>query len=158
MPQLDLAFFPSQIFWLIATFALLYVLLANFTLPAIGSVLENREQKIKADIQTAENLRLEAEAARENYEEALKESRLKAQSLIGESANLSEKAAAAQLAESNRAIEKQLAESEAAIDTAKKAALTQLSPLAKDLVKHMSEKLTGYKPSDAEVNAVIETL
>lgn len=158
MPQLDFATFPSQIFWLVVTFIALYVLLARSILPRIHEVLENRQNKISHDIDRAEQLRNEAEEAREVYERALKESRSKAQSLIAESAALMEKSSSARHAELDVKLSKQLAEAEQNIQAAKEQALTKLVPISKDLTQQIVEKLTGHKPKEAEVSAVLDAL
>ena len=50
MPQFDVKAFPSQIFWLVVCFAVLYFLMAKFVLPSIGKTIESREHKIQADL------------------------------------------------------------------------------------------------------------
>ena len=39
MPQFDLTRFPTQIFWLVVCFAVLYALMANLVLPRIGKTI-----------------------------------------------------------------------------------------------------------------------
>lgn len=158
MPQLNFDTFSSQIFWLVVTFAALYILLARSVLPRIHDVLENRQNKITHDIDRAEQLRNEAEEAREVYERALKESRAKAQALISESAALMDKSSAVRHAELDAKLTKQLAEAEANILSAKSQALSKLAPASKELTQQIVEKLTGQKPKDAEVTAVVDNL
>lgn len=158
MPQLDFSTFSSQIFWLVVTFAALYFLLARSILPRIHDVLENRQNKISHDLDRAEQLRNEAEEAREVYERALKESRAKAQSLIAESAALMDKSSAARHAELDTKLNRQLADAEQNIQAAKEQALTKLAPISKELTQQIVEKLTGHKPKDAEVSAVLDAL
>lgn len=158
MPQLDIAWFSSQIFWLIVTFAFLYLLLSRSVLPRIHTVMESRQNKITHDIDRAEQLRNEAEEARETYERALKDSRAKAQSLITESAALMEKSSNARHAELDKKLNKQLAEAEAGIATAKSDALAKLAPVSKELTQHIVEKLTGQKLNEKEVATVVDGL
>jgi len=158
MPQLDFDTFSSQIFWLVVTFAALYVLLARSVIPRIHDVLEHRQNKITHDIDRAEQLRNEAEEAREVYERALKESRAKAQALISESAALMDKSSAVRHAELDAKLTKQLAEAEANILSAKTQALSKLAPVSKELTQQIVEKLTGQKPKDAEVAPVVDNL
>jgi F-type H+-transporting ATPase subunit b len=84
MPQLDFSTFPSQIFWLIITFGLLYLILAKNFLPRIGSVLEQRRDTVDHDLMKAQQLREEAQQALEEYEEALVQARSDAQRLAQE--------------------------------------------------------------------------
>lgn len=158
MPQLDTGMFSTQIFWLIVTFAFLYLLMARSILPRIHTVLESRQSKISHDIDRAEQLRNEAEEARETYERALRESRLKAQQLIAESSALMEKSATARHAELDKKLEKQLGDAEANIASAKAEALTKLAPVSKELTQQIVEKLTGQKLQTSEVGSAIDSL
>lgn len=158
MPQLDIDWFSSQIFWLIVTFAFLYLLLSRSVLPRIHTVMESRQNKITHDIDRAEQLRNEAEEARETYERALKDSRAKAQSLITESAALMEKSSNARHAELDKKLDKQLSDAEAGIAAAKSDALAKLAPVSKELTQHIVEKLTGQKLNEKEVAAVVDGL
>lgn len=158
MPQLNVDMFPSQIFWLVVTFAFLYLLLSRSILPRIHSVLENRQSKISHDIDRAEQLRNEAEEARETYERALKESRRKAQDLISESSALMDKSAAARHLELGKKLEKQLADAEANIASVKAEAMAKLAPVSKEITQQIVEKLTGQKLQASEVSAVVDSL
>lgn len=158
MPQLDLSTYSSQIFWLIVTFAFLYMLLSRSVLPRIHTVLESRQNKITHDIDRAEQLRNEAEEARETYERALKESRSKAQALITESAALMEKSSNARHAELDGKLAAQLHDAEERITAAKTDALAKLAPVSKELTQQIVEKLTGQKLQAAEVGAVVDSL
>ena len=53
MPQLDPTYWASQAFWLILVFTILYISIAKFYLPKIKNNLDNRENKIKEDLETA---------------------------------------------------------------------------------------------------------
>lgn len=54
MPQLNPEFFASQVFWLFIVFCLIYVLIAKYFLPRVGSVVELRSSKIEEDIDASE--------------------------------------------------------------------------------------------------------
>ena len=53
MPQLDPKYWASQAFWLILVFTILYISIAKFYLPKIKNNLDNRENKIKDDLEDA---------------------------------------------------------------------------------------------------------
>ena len=61
MPQLNPEFWVSQIFWLILTFGILFVVLSKLILPKISSNIETRRSQILENIETAEKQRLESE-------------------------------------------------------------------------------------------------
>ena len=75
MPQFDVSSFPTQLIWLVISFVLLYVLMSRVALPRIGQVLEERQEKIDDNLDTAEQLRAETEADSETYEAALVQAR-----------------------------------------------------------------------------------
>jgi len=51
MPQLDPKYWASQAFWLILVFTVLYFSISKFYLPKIKNNLDNRENRIKDDIE-----------------------------------------------------------------------------------------------------------
>ena len=61
MPQLNPEFWFSQIFWLVLTFSILFVVLSKLILPKISENLESRKSKILENIQLAEKQREESE-------------------------------------------------------------------------------------------------
>ena len=53
LPQLNITTFPSQIFWLVVTLVVLFLLLSKVALPRIASVLEERADAIADDLDAA---------------------------------------------------------------------------------------------------------
>lgn len=78
MPQLDFSTYLPQIFWLFVTFGVLYIAMAKIALPRIGEVIEERRDRIAADLDNAERLRGETDEAIAAYEKALGDARAKA--------------------------------------------------------------------------------
>ena len=54
MPQLDPKFWVSQIFWLVITFGILFIVLSKFILPKISNNLETRKCQILETIEIVE--------------------------------------------------------------------------------------------------------
>jgi F-type H+-transporting ATPase subunit b len=84
LPQMNVGTFPSQIFWLVVTFGLLFVVLWRKTLPMIESGIGQRRGRIEGDLGTAEKFRKEAQSALAAYEEALALARARARQLADE--------------------------------------------------------------------------
>ena len=61
MPQLNPEFWISQIFWLIISFGILFIVLSKFILPKIRNNIEFRKSEILDNIETAEKQKTEAE-------------------------------------------------------------------------------------------------
>jgi len=56
MPQLDISTFSNQIFWLVITLVIIYLVLSKIALPRIASVLSDRQMAISNDLAKAEDL------------------------------------------------------------------------------------------------------
>ena len=78
MPQLNPEFWISQIFWLILTFGILYILLAKIILPKISNNLETRKSQILENIETAEKQRIKSENKITEYEKIILNSKIEA--------------------------------------------------------------------------------
>ena len=56
LPHLDYNTYSSQIFWLLLSFASLYLVVSRVILPRIRSTLQGRDQKISSDLDRANSL------------------------------------------------------------------------------------------------------
>ena len=68
MPQFNAETFPSQLFWLVATFAFLYVCMNFLVLPRIRDNIRLRKNKISNDIERAELLKEQIEKTIQEYD------------------------------------------------------------------------------------------
>ena len=142
-PPFDPQTFGSQLFWLAITFGLLYYLMAKVALPRIGTILEERNDRIADDLAEAEKLKLETDEAIAAYEQALGEARKKAHG-IGHAARDKAKAKI----EANRErIEADLGgkmkAAEAEIATMANAALADIDSIAGAAAEALVEALVG---------------
>ncbi len=158
MPQLDTATFAPQLVWLAITFIGLYLILARAVLPRIASVLEERQKRIDVTLEKAEALKVEAEAARADYEQALDEARLDAQTRLSEAADV----LAREAAERHEALAGKLAqegkEAEERIGAAMQEALKHIHTVAAEVAGEATEKLIGTKVGEQGARAAVETV
>jgi F-type H+-transporting ATPase subunit b len=155
MPQFDPTFFSSQLFWLYATFILLYLLLSTLAMPKIGGVLEERQRKIDDNLDRAAELKGEAEAAIALYEKALAEARADAQGVLRANAEALSKQSEARQKELGERLAEQIKAGEARILAAKEQALTHVRDIAIDVAKQASAKLAGVSLDEAKVSSAI---
>lgn len=85
MPQFDLSFFPSEIFWTLVSFALLFGLLRWLVLPRLAAILDARTRAIEEEIEQAKLQREEAEKLKEDYRKQLDAASEDAQRMFKES-------------------------------------------------------------------------
>ena len=84
MPQLDFSTFPNQIFWLVVTLIVLYLVLSRVALPRIATVLSERHGAIQRDLDKAEEMKRSAIEAENTYNQALADARVKANDIVNE--------------------------------------------------------------------------
>lgn len=82
LPQFDPTWFPSQIFWLMLTFGIMYLAFSRKILPAIAATIDNREQHVTGDLETADRLTKEANNVHDNYEKQLYDARQQAHDIM----------------------------------------------------------------------------
>ena len=155
MPQFDPTFFAPQVFWLLLTFTVLYVLMTVVALPKIGAVLDERQRKIDDNLDKAAQLKAEAEAAVAAYEKALSESRAHAHSVIKEASDR----LAHEAEERNKALAARLAdqvkEGEARIAQAKDKALANVRDVAIDVAGSVFARLVGAAADAARLESAV---
>jgi F-type H+-transporting ATPase subunit b len=155
VPQLDVSTFSSQIFWLIICFGTLYWLLSRRALPRVSEILEARQDRIAADLDQAQRLRREAEAALATYEKAMGQAHDEAQALLAEVQNRLQAEAAGRQAELDRQLAGQLAEAEARIASARERALAEMEVAAIGAAQAAAARLAGVEVSpDAAQSAL----
>ena len=82
MPQLCPDWMGNQIFWLVVTLVVIFLILSKIALPRIAAVLAERQGSITNDLAAAEDLKAKAVEAEEAYNKALADARAEAQNII----------------------------------------------------------------------------
>ena len=85
MPQLDPEFWFSQIFWLVITFGILYLVLSKLILPKISDNLETRKSQVLENLELAEKQRNESEKKLKEFDNIILKSKIDAKNLFNES-------------------------------------------------------------------------
>src|SRR3977135_2369003 len=76
--------FASQLVSLLIAFVALYLIVSRIALPRVGSLLEERQNKIEGDLAAAQTLNDESDAALKAYESELAAARSRAQAISTE--------------------------------------------------------------------------
>ena len=163
LPQLDLATYPSQVFWLVISFVVLYFLVAKLAMPRIAEVLEERQERIEDDLDKAETLKKEAYQVRIEYEKALSAAREKAQDAtrhaqeeIAKRSAEAESAAQVKVTVMLEEAEKRIAASKTGAEGALGDPLSSLErSVAQEVVANAVQKLIGVDVTAADIDAAI---
>jgi F-type H+-transporting ATPase subunit b len=150
MPQLDPSSYPSQVFWLVIAFLLLYWLLTKRALPRVADILETRQDRIAADLDRAQSLRQEAEEAMAEHERLVADAQARARAELDAANERVRSDAARQEAELERSLQRQLAEAEQRIAAAREEALRALEDVARDASREAVGRLVGVDISTEE--------
>lgn len=157
-PPFDSSTFASQLLWLAITFGLFYVLMAKVALPRIGGILENRHQKIAADLEAANRLKADSEAAGVAYEKSLADARVKAQAIASETNAALSASLDAKRSQAEAGLSAKLAEAETRIADIKAKALASVDDIAVETAEALVGALVGGTASREEIAAAVSAV
>jgi len=156
LPQLNVPDMAPQLIWLALTFGVLYLVLSRVTLPRIGSILEERQNRIQRDLDEAERLKDETDKALAAYEQSLAEARTNATSIARETRGR----LAAEVEKERTKVEAELAgklaNAESRISSMKAEAMANVSDIASETVGDVVKKLIGADVSQDEIRAALQ--
>lgn len=156
-PPFDSSTFPSQILWLAITFGLFYLFLKKVIVPRLGGILEVRENRIAQDLEQANKMKSEADAAVAAYEQELAEARANANT-IGQQARDNAKAEAENARKSIEAsLEQKLAEAEERVAKIKTTAMQDVGQIAEETAAAIVSALGG-KAAQPDVAAAVKSV
>ncbi|MEY4697335.1 MAG: hypothetical protein RIT14_1763 [Pseudomonadota bacterium] len=158
MPQLDFSTFPNQIFWLVVTLVVIYLVLSRIALPRIGGVLAERKGTITNDLSAAEELKQKAVEAERAYNDALARARVEAGKIVAEAKAEIQKDLDAATARADAEIAARVAESEKRIAEIRAGALEAVTEVAKDTAKELVTALGGKADARSVTAAVAARL
>jgi F-type H+-transporting ATPase subunit b len=150
-PPFDSTTFASQLLWFAITFVLLYYLMAKVALPRIAGILEDRRDRIASDLDLAESLKRDSEAAHEGYEKALAEARARANSIAETARDEARQAADAKRAEIESQLAGKLEAAEKRIGEIKAKALADVGDIAKEATEAVVGALVEVEVAESEV-------
>ena len=158
MPQLNPEFWISQIFWLILTFGIMFVVLSKLILPKISKNLEIRKSQILENIETAEKQREQSENKIKEYEKLIFESKIEAKNYFSEIRQkvLGDIAKKKQVLDNQ--IEKELKDVEKEINELKGKAPEKINKIAMETSADLIKHLIGTEVNNSSISAIVEDI
>lgn len=155
-PPFNAETFPSQIFWFVLIFIVLYVILSRIALPRIESVLQTRQARLAKDLEDAAAAKAQTDAAIASYEAALADARAKAHKIAQETrdALMAETDALRQQTEAKLAAK--IAEAEASIAATKATALTHVRSIAIETTSAIVNHLLGEDANKGATETAVD--
>ena len=155
MPQLDPTYWASQAFWLILTFTVLYISIAKLYLPKIKNNLDDRENKIKDDLDAANKFKDLSELKLKEYEKILENSKKEVIKIHLGSKNKLDKDIQAKKDVMDKEIETEITKAQQEINELKKNSILDIQNISKDLASNIIENISGDKLNESSIKATI---
>jgi F-type H+-transporting ATPase subunit b len=137
-------------------FIILWVVLAKVGLPAFIGMIDKRTATIKDSLERAETAKIESERLLEEQKATLDEAKKQAAQIIADAKVTSDAVRAELLAQAQEDAHLLVSKANAAIETEKKAAITELQQSVAELTISVAGKVIGSDLNDTEHRKIIE--
>ena len=158
MPQLDPKYWASQAFWLILVFTILYISIEKFYLPRIKNNLDNRENKIKDDLEDANKFKELSESRFKEYEKILDDAKKEVVKIHIESKNSLDKDMQTRKLTVEKEIEKEITKAQGEINDLKKNSVSDIQKISENIASNIIEKISGDKLNESSIKATVEDI
>jgi F0F1-type ATP synthase membrane subunit b/b' len=156
LPQLDLATYPSLIFWSIISLMIGYFLMKYLVTPNIKSILNLRETNIQNDLVKAKASSQENDKVKQDILTAKENIKLKSQKLINEA--LTESKIKIEKSEINISIklEAKVSQAEKKLKELQIKVITEIINSADEITQEIVQKFTNLKQDKANIKQAIK--
>ena len=158
MPQLDPKYWASQAFWLILVFVILYISLSKFYLPKIKSNLDNRENKIKEDLENANKFKEQSEAKLKEYGLILDKAKKEVNKIHFDSKTALDRDIQSKKEVIEKEIEKEILKAQKEISEFKKNSISSIQNISENITANIIENISGDKLNESSVKSAVEEI
>ena len=158
MPQLDPKYWASQAFWLILVFTILYISISKLYLPKIKDNIDNRENKIKEDLENAKKFKEQSELKFKEYKTILDNAKKEVVKIRFDSKNILDKSIRSKKEILEKEIEKEITKAQKEITELKKSSITSIQSISKDIASNIIENISGDKLNESSVTAAVDDI
>ena len=155
MPQLDPTYWASQAFWLILIFTLLYLALSKLFIPKIKESIDDRENKIKDDLDEAQKIKRLAEQKLGEYELSIDDAKKEVQKIIFESKKKLNLEIHGKKKKIKKEIELEIKNAEKEIESLKMESLKNISTISEEMASKVVEQISGEPMNQSSIKAAI---
>ena len=158
MPQLDPEFWFSQIFWLVITFGILYLVLSKLILPKISDNLETRKSQVLDNLELAEKQRNDSEAKLKEFDNIILKSKIEAKNLFNESRQTLLEGINKKRQNLENEIDKEVKIVEDEIEELRKKSPEQINKIAIETSSDLINQLIGANINNSSITAIVNDI
>ena len=158
MPQLDPKYWASQAFWLILVFSILYISIAKFYLPKIKNNLDNRDNRIKSDLDDANKFKELSESKLKEYKKILEEAKKEVIKIHLDSKSSLDKDIQTKKEAIEKEIEKEILKAQKEISDLKKNSISDIQKISENIASNIIETISGDKLNESSIKAAVEDI
>ena len=158
MPQLNPEFWISQIFWLILTFGILYIILSKLILPKISANLELRKSQIQENIEAAEKQRKNSESKLKEYDQIILKTKLEAKNIFKDARDKAFKDITSKKEVLDNQIDDEIKKAEQEIELLRKGAPEKINKIAIETSSEILKNLIGNEINNSSISAIVDDL
>ena len=156
MPQLEISTYLTQIFWVITTFIIFWMVMDHVIIPKISDTIEARKRKYDDYIIKAEEINKKALATLERYESTLAAAKSKASEQIKANEDDLKKMIDEREEEITQQLKSKMAEHEQKLEADKASTIAKIEDLSKIAAMTIIKELDLKSISEADVNQALK--
>ena len=158
MPQLNPEFWFSQIFWLIITFGVLFIVLSKLILPKISANLEARKSQILENIGAAEKQREASENIIKEYEKIILDSKNEAKNYFNKARGQILKDIDKKRKTLKNEINVEIKKAEKEIVDLKNKSPEKINKIVVETSSDLVKQLIGVEVNNSSISAIVEDI
>ena len=158
MPQLNPEFWFSQIFWLIITFGIMFILLSKLVLPKISENLEVRKAQISENIEAAEKQREESDKKLKEYDQLIINSKNEAKNYFNKAREKILKDVDKKRENLEKEINEEINKAEKEILDLKNKSPEKIRKIAVETSSDLIKQLIGVEVNNSSISAIVDDL
>jgi len=148
--------YGSQIFWLLITFGLVYLIVGMGIAPKVVGTIDQRDQAVAQDLAQAEAARKAADEAEEHWLAQENASREQAKRKLGEARAAGAKASERRLAAAGAEMDARVSEAEQRIADALASAMGEVEAVAAEAARDIVARIASEDVGDAEARRAVQ--
>ncbi len=158
MPQIEQVplTYASQIFWLLLTFGLTFVIVGLGIVPKVSGTMDARDKSVADDLAAADAARAAADQAEETWRAQENAAREAARKRLTQARAEGQAQTDAALASAKAEIEDRVTAAEARIAAASAAAAGEIEAVATDAARDIVARLSGVNVTAAEASQAVK--